>query len=828
MVMFVFVAIIGHGSVPEPLSLGCVILIIAGLNTYNGLKDQRETKKLKDKVSIRFCNVLRNGNIQNINTNDLVVGDIVLLQSGEQIYADGYLIDGHLKVDNSVLNGESKDCKKIAWEDDTCPYNAQTRVPTGDDYTDEYSLFAGTLVTEGEGKMVVTNVGIGTETYPGTVNGKTIKSIDEIEETKTSLQIQLDDLADQISKFGYIGAIIVFVVLLTSEILKFGGCSSFFTLGVLEVFLRLGVIVENALTIIAAAVPEGLPAIIKILTAQNANLMIKNNVLAKNANKIPEAGNIQLLCTDKTGTLTGGKLVPVHLIGYDGDEIREGTKLYNVIMNNVVMNSSSTFDSEGNIVGGNATDRALLSLASPTEHIGIINRSEVIKKKEFNSAWKYSAVQTQKATYYKGAPEKILEKCTQVFEVEKYGEFDKEKVLAEIKKYTSKAMRCIAFAVTEYDLEDEMNDGLVYLGFVAIRDDIRPEVPDAVKQMHDAGVQVMMITGDVLDTAVAIATDCGIYTPNSEDLAFTATTFANLADEYVKENLKNIKVIARATPDTKLRVVRLAQECKICCGMGGDGSNDAPALKGADVGFSMGSGTDVCKEAGDIIITDDNFVSITRAVLLGRTFMHNVMKFLKFQLPINIGLVVLSIFYPLILVVEALTATQILVVNIVMDSLNSLSFGGEPAKAEYMLEKPIPKGSKLLSKETISQIAVSIVGFLAIFGLTFVPQIRAIFPTEEVYASARFALLIFVAVVNGFNIRTDGFNLFKGISKNPLFVVIAILIFASTFALVQFAQSFVGCVALSGLQWAVICGLSLLIVPIDFVRKYFVRRKNND
>lgn len=240
------------------------------------------------------------------------------------------------------------------------------------------------------------------------------------------------------------------------------------------------------------------------------------------------------------------------------------------------------------------------------------------------------------------------------------------------------------------------------------------------------------------------------------------------------------------------------------------------------------NGTDVCKEAGDIIITDDNFVSITKAVLLGRTFMHNVMKFLKFQLPINIGLVVLSIFYPLILVVEALTATQILVVNIVMDSLNSLSFGGEPAKNEYMLEKPIPKGSKLLSKETISQIAVSVVGFLAIFGLTFIPQIGAVFSSPESYATARFALLIFVATVNGFNIRTDGFNLFKGINKNPLFIVIAILIFASTFALVQFAQSFVGCVPLSGLQWGVICGLSLLIIPIDFIRKYILRRLNND
>lgn len=569
MVLFILMAVIGRGSVTEPIGVGIVLLLIATLNTFTGLKSQKNAKELKDRASIRFCNVIRDGNIENINTNEVVVGDVIVVQSGEQICADGFLFEGTIKVDNSVLNGESEECKKTAWASEESPYDPYTRQASGDDYVDGYSLFAGALVTEGEGKMLVTNVGIGTETYPGTVNGKTITSIDEIEQQKTSLQIQLDDLADAISKFGYVGAVLIIVVMLTSEILAIGGGSAFLALGILEMVKRVLTIIECAVTIIVAAVPEGLPLIISLITAQNAKVMIKNNVLAKNTAKIPEAGNIQLLCTDKTGTLTGGKLVPVHLIGYDGTEIEEGTELYNVIINNVVLNSSSTFDAQGNILGGNATDRALLSLISPIECTGITTDSEVIKKKEFNSAWKYSAIQTQKATYYKGAPEKILEKCTQVYEVEKYGDFNKEKVLEEIKKYTSKAMRCIAFAVTGYDLEDEMNDNLVYLGFVAIRDDIRPEVPEAVRQMHQAGVQVMMITGDVLDTAVAIATDCGIYTPDSDDMAFTATTFANLADDYIKQNLKNIKVIARATPDTKLRVVRLAQECNICCGMTG-------------------------------------------------------------------------------------------------------------------------------------------------------------------------------------------------------------------------------------------------------------------
>lgn len=256
-----------------------------------------------------------------------------------------------------------------------------------------------------------------------------------------------------------------------------------------------------------------------------------------------------------------------------------------------------------------------------------------------------------------------------------------------------------------------------------------------------------------------------------------------------------------------------------------DGTNDSPALKGADVGFSMGSGTDVCKEAGDIIITDDNFVSISDAVMLGRTFMHNVMKFLKFQLPINVSLVIMSVLFPIIMGVEAIAAVQILIINIVMDSLNSLSFGGEPPKNEYMLEKPIPKGSKLLSKETLTQIIVSVITFLVLFAITALPGVREFWGTEEQYATVRFALLVIMATVNGFNIRTDSINLFEGISKNTLFVKIAIAIFAMTVLLGQFGGEMLHCAPLSVAQWVAIFALSLITVPVDMVRKLV--NKNN-
>lgn len=825
MIVFTVIAVLGQGSYSEPIGVAVVLLAIAFLGMNTNLKSQKSAKELKDRTSIHYCNVIRDGKVEHINANDLVVGDLVIIQSGEGIYADGYLVEGSVKVDNSVLNGESDPCKKTAWEGNNEPITfGGKRTADSDDFLKYYTLFSGTTVTDGEGKMIVTNVGA------DTVNGQTILTIDEIEETKTSLEIQLDDLASQISKFGYIGAAIIVVALIATNIVQYGGFAEYFGIGWIGVLKNVLTVAVTALTIIVAAVPEGLPLIINLITAQNAKIMIKHNVLAKHTNKIPEAGNIQLLCTDKTGTLTVGKLVPVENVMGDGNEVPKDSVIGNIFKLNIALNSSAMYDENKDIVWGNATERALLTMIDSDEYKTFTNAVEVTNRKIFNSANKFSAVETSgkdgKVTYYKGAPEKLIDAAVSYETVEGVQPIEKDKLKDIVKSYATKAMRVIATGYSKKELPEEgFPDDLILTSLVAIRDDVRPEVPEAVAKMHGAGVQVMMVTGDVIDTAKAIAKDAGLITSES-DIAMSAIDFDALSDEEAKAKLPYIKVIARATPNTKLRIVRLAQELGLCVGMTGDGTNDAPALKAADVGFSMGSGTDVCKEAGDIIITDDNFVSITDAVLLGRTFMHNVMKFLKFQLPINVGLVILSILYPIIMAVEAVAAVQILVINIVMDSLNSLSFGGEPAKDEYMKEKPIPKGSKLLSRETIGQIAVSVVAFIGIFGITLLPTVQKAFGNDEtVYATVRFALLIMMATFNGFNIRTDGFNLFKGIGKNKLFIEIAVVIFALTFVLTQFGGEIMGCTALTAIQWAITVGLAFMIIPIDLVRKAVIRIK---
>lgn len=809
MIVFTILAVSGQGSFSEPLGIFVVLLAIAVISTRTGLKSQKSTKELKDKTSVHYCNVLRDGKIQHINTDEIVVGDVVHIESGEAIYADGYLVDGKISVDNSVLNGESKECKKSVIPGFVYVKKANI---TGDDYVDTNSLFAGATVVDGEGKMIVTEVGV------NTVNGKTITSMNEIEETKTSLEIQLDDLAGAISKFGTIAAIFIAIASLVSNVMLMGGVNEFLHLGWLPILSKVLTIVTTALTIVVAAVPEGLPLIISLITSQNAKRMLDHNVLAKHTNKIPEAGNIQLLCTDKTGTLTKGILVPVHNITLDGAEVVPGP-VRDLFLNNVCLNSTAMFDSEGKIVGGNATERALMSMVDKAtyddySHINVTNR------KSFNSAYKYSAVEIDgNTTYYKGAPEKLLSVAKKY--INQNGEvvkIDHADVKKKISNFTTKAMRVIATGYSMSPLGEELPEDMIIVSLVAIRDDVREEVPEAVRKMHGAGVHVMMVTGDVIETAVAIAEDAGLLTSET-DISMSAIDFDKLSDDEAKAKLPYIKVIARATPQTKLRIVKLAQELGLCVGMTGDGTNDSPALKAADVGFSMGSGTDVCKEAGDIIITDDNFVSITDAVMLGRTFMHNVMKFLKFQLPINVSLVLLSVIYSLFFGMEAIAAVQILIINIVMDSLNSLSFGGEPPKPEYMREQPIPKGSKLLSNNTSTQIGVSVLTFMAIFGITAIPAIRDLFGSEEVYATVRFAMLVVMATVNGFNIRTDSMNLFKGIKDNTMFVKIAMMIFAGIILLCQFGGEMLHCAPLSVTQWVAIFALSLLVVPVDLIRK---------
>lgn len=801
----------------DPFMIAIVVGICTSLGIKMNLGIQKATLELMARSSVKYCDVIRDGKVQTINKNDLVVGDLVCVGMGQEIFADGYLVDGKISVNNAAINGETKECVKTPILD-----YVHIKTTSTSAYTNQNCLFAGTTVMSGEGKMIVTDVGI------NTVNGDTLVKMQTLEAPKTALDIALDNLCDFISKWGTIAAVITFAVLTISGILNVG-FGEYFGGGVLNIIQKFAQNFSVALTIIVAAVPEGLPLIVKLVTKQNVKIMEGFNILAKNPGKIPELAYVDLICTDKTGTLTTGIMTPKVIIDAEGNEVDESSLLWSVIKANICLNNSATFDSENNITGGNSIDRAVLSLVEPDDYADICKRNPLIQKQVFNSQNKYSAFESKyDVTYYKGAPEKLLEHCTHWMssEVISFHENGKEELYEKIKSMTERSIRCIALAYSNSHLvENVLPDDMIFLGVIGVVDPVRAEVPAAVETAHKAGIQVIEITGDCIETARAVAAECGIY--KDGDVALTNDEFEAMTDDEVKQIIPSLRVISRCSPNTKLRLVTLAQEIGKSVAMTGDGVNDSPALKRADVGFGMQSGSDVAKEASDIILTDDNFASVVKAVELGRTFMHNIMMFLEFQLPINISLLILSVIYPMITASALLASVQILIVNIIMDSLNSLSFGGEPPKEEYMTENPIKKGSGLFIRGAKKRIALSTITFIVLYGVITFGHIAKMFPTETVAMTARFALLCFMAVFNGFNIRTEHINLFNGIGKNKMFSAIAVGIFAMTFAICNFAGNLVKVTALDLKHWMVILILSFMVIPVDLIRKIVERRTNN-
>lgn len=814
-VLQLFLGFMGVMELSDPIMILVVLAIVTVIAVKTGLGVQKSAAELRAKTSVRYCDVIRDGKVQTINKDELVVGDLVCVGMGQEIFADGYIVDGKISVNNAAINGETKECKKTPIQG---YIHAKTTSTSA--YTNPNCLFAGTTVMSGEGKMIVTDVGV------NTVNGDTMVKMQTLESPKTALDIALDNLSDFISKWGTVAAVVTFAVLTMTGIMSVG-FSNYFGGNVLDVIQKIAQNFSVALTIIVAAVPEGLPLIVKLVTKQNVRTMETFNILAKNPGKIPELAYVDIICTDKTGTLTTGVMTPKKIIDAFVDEVDESSELWKAMVNNICINNSAVFDGNGEITGGNSIDRAVLTLTDSEEYGKIVNDLQIKAKQVFNSSNKYSAVScSNEVTYYKGAPEKLIEHCTTALGdgIQTFTDIDKIRLLENIKEMTTKSMRCIALTQSAGELvENELPNNMTLLGIIGVVDPVREEVPNAVAMAHKAGIQVIEITGDCLETAKAVAEECGIYMAG--DLAITNDDFEAMSDDEVKSIIPKLRVISRCSPNTKLRLVTLAQEIGKSVAMTGDGVNDSPALKRADVGFGMQGGSDVAKEASDIVLTDDNFASVVKAVELGRTFMHNIMMFLEFQLPINIALLILSVIYPMVATGALLASVQILIVNIIMDSLNSLSFGGEPPKEEYMSERPIKKGSGLFIRGAKKRIAISTAAFIALYGIITFSSVSNMFATDAEAMTARFALLCFMAVFNGFNIRTEHMNLFKGIGKNKLFSYIAVGICAMTVILCDFAGALIKATALDLNHWLVIIALAFMVIPVDLVRKAVDNRK---
>ena len=830
-VMFFF----GYAEIYEPLGTIVAVIIVAFVSAKTGVASDTKYRELKDNTEKDKCKVHRNGVITIIEVDDVVVGDKVLLQSGDKVPADGILVNGSLRVDNSALNGEAEECKKTAAEEG---FQLADDI-TGDTFVDKHSLFRGAVVFDGEGILDVRKVGL------KTMMGKMAEEMQE-DEPDSPLKVKLAKLAKQISTFGYIGAVVIAVLYFVSFILLGGGPGAYFGQGFEVIIQDLVRAVSLAVVIIVCAVPEGLPLMISLVLMQNTSKMLDHNVLVRKAEGIETAGSLNILFSDKTGTITKGRLEVVDFFTADGQSIEisqlsRHSEVKGLVDLAIGKNTQSMFDAEHRVIGGNATDQALMKFIGEDTFNALDQSKEcvVTEHQGFNSSNKFSQARIESLgkTFYKGAPERLLAKAKLYMDQDgRIQKMDKAVLDRKIDELAGKAMRVLAFGYSESKMvENSINDDVVIIGLVGIRDDVRPEARDAIREVQGAGIQVVMITGDRLETAVAIAKDAGLL-QNASDRALSSAQLNEMSDDEVKKIIPNIRVIARALPTDKSRMVRLCQEMNLVVGMTGDGVNDSPALKRADVGFAMGSGTEAAKEAGEIVILDDNFKSIKDAILYGRTIYHNILKFCKFQLVINVTAVVVSALAPFFGVDEPLKVTHLLFVNLVMDGLGAIMLGNEPALEKYMTEKPRRRDESIISKQMMAQILImglwlTVVSFVYLKA----PFFKNLFGSEEQHLTGYFVLFIISALFNGFNVRDDGFGIFKGLDENTGFLKVffgIILVQAAIVnaALVPLAPFKVigemfSCVPFGIKGWIAVIILGATMIPVDMLRKLITKSK---
>ena len=832
-VLMIVMCVLGYADIYEPIGTIVAILIVAFVSAKTGVASDTKYRQLKDSTKKDQCKVYRNGVVAVIDMDDVVVGDKVLLQSGDKIPADGVLIHGHIKVDNSALNGEAEECSKTAAPGE---FRLADEI-TGDTFVDKHSLFRGAVLFDGEGVLDVQKVGL------ATMMGKMAEEMQD-EEPDSPLKVKLSNLAGLISRFGYIGAVVIAAMYLAFYVISAGGIGPYLDTGATEIIKDVVEAVSLAVVIIVCAVPEGLPLMISLVLMQNTSKMLDHNVLVRKAEGIETAGSLNILFSDKTGTITKGRLEVVEFFTGDGitiplAELPQHGKIKGLVDLAIGKNSQSMFDASGNVIGGNATDQALMKFLGQELFGKLESSCTVTLSQGFNSANKFSQAYLGelKKTFYKGAPERLLNASTKYLSLS--GEehpISLRAINAKIDELASKSMRVLAFGYSNQQMtENKINDDTVIVGFVGIRDDVRPEAREAIAAVQGAGIQVVMITGDRLETAVAIATDAGLL-KTGDDVALTSAQLNELSDEEVKQIIPRIRVIARALPTDKSRMVRLCQEMNLVVGMTGDGVNDSPALKRADVGFAMGSGTEAAKEAGKIVILDDNFKSIKDAIWYGRTIYHNILKFCKFQLVINVAAVVVSAIAPFFGVEEPLKVTHLLFVNLVMDGLGAIMLGNEPAQERYMSEPPRRRDESIVSKSMMAQIVTMGLWLTALsFIFLKAPFFDTFFASTEQKLSAYFVLFIWSALFNAFNVRSDSFDIFKDLKLNPGFMQVFVIIvlvqaFIVNAALVPvpvfaWISNMFSCVPFPPAGWGVAILLAFTMIPVDILRKVVVGRK---
>lgn len=803
----------------ETIGIVIAIFVASFISSISEYGSEKAFIKLQEEASKIKCRVKRDGKLQEISIDDVVVGDIISLEVGDKIPADGYLVSGELTVDESSLNGEAKEIYKESVDLWKNTINDKNRV------------FRGTVVYSNSAYMKVTEVG------EDTLFGKITHELKE-SQPPSPLKVRLSALAKVISRIGYVGAFLVSFSYLFSVIV----INNNFNIELIrETIMNFPLITSYVLyaltlsvTIIVVAVPEGLPMMITLVLSSNMRRMLKNNVLVRKLTGIETAGSLNILFTDKTGTLTKGKLEVIGLINANYKEFQtelelfKYSKYHDIVKKSIIYNNASSYDKDSKIIGGNITDKALLEFIK-TDPTKSINTYSYVP---FSSKYKYSMISLndkEKITLIKGSPEKILQKCETY-----YDEFcikrpfiKKDNYIQRMNYYSKRGIRLLALATKEADKKEL--EKLTFVGMILIKDEVRDDAIEGVRLVKDANIQLVMITGDNVDTATSIAREVGIVS-SDDDLVLTSDELNSKSDEELKRILPNLRVVARSLPQDKSRLIRISEELNLVVGMTGDGVNDAPALKKADVGFAMGSGTEVAKEASDIVILDDNFLSISKAILFGRTIFKSIRKFIIVQLTINFCAISLSIICPFIGIDTPVTVVQMLWVNMVMDTLAGLAFAYEPPLIEYMKESPKKRDESIINKYMISEIVFTGL-YSALLCLLFLKSkfIGGLFrdSVDKVYLmTAFFGLFIFIDIFNSFNARTSRLDIFANILDNKVFIGIMLFITIVQVLLIYYGGSVFRTAGLTFKEFLIMNFLALTVIPIDWIRKLIYRKYN--
>ena len=838
LIVYIVCVVMRGEKLYEAIGIAAGIVILVYLVTYFEKRNDQILGSLKKRTARTLCHVFRDGFLQDIYIDEIVVGDAVLIQKGDIVPADGIILEGKIELDQSVLTGDMTKVKKegVLTDAESSENLASAIVPeeTEDDFTDENRVFKGSAVCVGNAVFKVTSVG------KSTAYGRIFDTIsNEDEERKSPLNLRLYDLSKRINVIGSICAIIVAADMVFQRLFvsnNFYMYSVYAYMSDTPVFVAdLMMAVMVACAIILMCTPERVNYVISYMAARNTKKLLKNNVLVKKLNGLETSGTLRLLIADKTGVLTQGD--PDCIIFIDGmnnvykniSDFAEG--LRGVLVESVLGNTSGIFTGykdDFTFYGGNTVERAMAKFVAGVYEGGIPKKISSIP---FDSNVKMSAAtledpETESVTLIKGIPENIIDRCGYYYAENGkkliLSEESKEDIFYKIEKLADKEIRVVAFATSDEPISEgqiPMHGNWALVGVAGIEDDVRLDTVQALRELTRAGVQTIMITGDSVELAKAIAEDMGLVQWDQHRV-LSAEDMASMTDNEIKAIFPDIRVIARATPNEKKRILAIAKSMDLVTGVTGSAVDDTEDVLKADVGFAIDMGHNAVKEAADIVLLDNSIASVVKALLYGRTFFNNIRKYMTYKLTVIFSAILVMLVIPAFGREIPLTVIHLIWINIIINIIGIALFAGEAPLKKYLREKPKSKSQKIITKKMVNGIMAGVIwcGFVSAM-LFLLPALSGIFRSRETLLCGYLAYFVFTHIFSAFNARTESTDITANLNSNEMFSRLLWLVCLIQVLIVYLGGIVFRSTGLNVREWITVLIAAVLIIPMDIMRK---------